>query len=219
MLALAQALGSLGWDVFPIEGKKPLIKWKEGARKEWTSWPDEADGVGIATGARSGIVVVDDDRGKHDLEPWVPDTPTGVVFTKSGGRHWYYRHPGGRVANSAGKVADFVDVRGDGGYVVSYGIPPTELELLPEGLVPVHHGKVPKVYIAPQYRQTLMDSVISGAVFGNEGNRNNTLFRLACWFYENHMDPNVLYQSALDAGLHPDEVERTLSSVKNRVVQ
>lgn len=218
MWDLAQACMAQGWDIFPVRDKRPLIKWKEGACRTWTSWPEDAD-VGVATGQRSGIVVVDDDRGKHGRDPWVPEVPTGVVFTKSGGRHWYYRHPGGRIANSAGKVAEYVDVRGDGGYVVSYGVPTPPLELLPEGLVPVYQGKPPSMYIAPQYRQGLIESVVNGRVFGNEGNRNNTLFRLACWFYENHMDVGVLTQGALDAGLHPDEVERTLSSVKNRVVQ
>ncbi len=48
--------------------------------------------------------------------------PTRCVRTISGGYHFYFRHPGGHVPNSAGSIAQGIDLRGDGGYVV---IPPT----------------------------------------------------------------------------------------------
>lgn len=49
--------------------------------------------------------------------------PTRTVRTPSGGYHFYFRHPGQHTPNSAGTVAEGVDVRGDGGYVLA---PPSE---------------------------------------------------------------------------------------------
>ena len=47
----------------------------------------------------------------------LPDTP--VVLTGGGGRHLYFRHPGGNLPNSAGHLGPGLDVRGDGGFVVA----------------------------------------------------------------------------------------------------
>ena len=66
--ALMAALDYLarGWTPMPIRGKLPLIEWKplqdtpptESQLHEWwTQWPD-AD-VGLVTGARSGLMVLD----------------------------------------------------------------------------------------------------------------------------------------------------------------
>lgn len=49
--------------------------------------------------------------------------PTKTVRTPSGGYHFYFRHPGQHTPNSASTVAEGVDVRGDGGYVLA---PPTD---------------------------------------------------------------------------------------------
>src|SRR5256885_13664451 len=39
--------------------------------------------------------------------------------TGSGGSHAYFAHPGSSVPNSAGRLGEGLDVRGDGGYVVA----------------------------------------------------------------------------------------------------
>jgi hypothetical protein len=84
--------------------------------------------VAIATGAVSGLVVVDIDCKDVDgFAAWcalmsrlgVPYHQTRTVVTPSGGEHWYYRHPGRDVPNSAGVLAPGVDVRGDGGFVLA----------------------------------------------------------------------------------------------------
>lgn len=78
---------------------------------------------GIATGERSGIVVVDiDNKPGVDLSAMMarfPDTYT--VQTPTGGFHLYYEHPGWRVKTSAGEFAPGVDVRADGGYAAAVG--------------------------------------------------------------------------------------------------
>lgn len=79
--------------------------------------------VGIATGAISGLVVVDIDYIKgatsHDLIlPYdtfhTPEVKTG------GGFHLYYKLPAGQIIkNSASRLGKFIDVRGEGGYVIA----------------------------------------------------------------------------------------------------
>jgi len=110
--------------------------------RQW--WSRGAWNIGIATGSR--LVVIDCDAGKpwpysdsqapagvtngadmlvalaqtHDAigdGSWMFDTMS--VRTPSGGMHFYYELPPGvTVRNSAGKVAPWIDVRGEGGYVV-----------------------------------------------------------------------------------------------------
>src|SRR5207247_2426317 len=73
----------------------------------WHRWPTA--GVAIATGAASGIIVLDvdprhgGDDTLHDRERAhgrLPDTPR--VFTGGGGLHVYLAHPGGAMPFSAG---------------------------------------------------------------------------------------------------------------------
>lgn len=90
----------------------------------WELWPDA--NIGVRTGADSGLVVLDIDAGsggeasiaaleaEHDA---LPDT--WAVETGGGGLHLWYRHPGGRIPNSAGALGPGLDIRGDGGYVVA----------------------------------------------------------------------------------------------------
>jgi KaiC/GvpD/RAD55 family RecA-like ATPase len=120
--------------VFPCQprGKKPLTahgfkdasKDPETIRALWRPMPNA--NIGIATGAVSGIVVIDVDprhRGNETLtaleatQGKLPDTPT--VLTGGGGLHLYFRHPGTEIRNSAGTLGPGLDVRGDGGYVIA----------------------------------------------------------------------------------------------------
>lgn len=118
-------------------GKHPRIaRWQFGATTNpdliigwWRRWP--CAGIGIATGAGSGLVVIDvddGDVGDASLRAWQrevsPLPPTVTQQTGSGGRHRLFRHPGGdvRIRNSAGKrnlrERPKVDIRGDGGFIV-----------------------------------------------------------------------------------------------------
>src|SRR5680860_1538417 len=81
--------------------------------------------LGIGTGSISGICVLDVDGEEGmtnlinaDLEP--PETLTSR--TGGGGWHFIYRLPEGGIRNSAGKIAEKVDIRGEGGYIV---VPPS----------------------------------------------------------------------------------------------
>ena len=122
------------WSVVPCgASRRPLVAWTEyqGRRPTeaevwdwWGQWPWAS--VAVVTGAVSGIVVLDLDRGHADgadglasiRAAWLDLPATRCVRTPRGGTHAYYLHPGGKVLNAAG-LLPAVDVRGDGGYVVA----------------------------------------------------------------------------------------------------
>ncbi|MFF9122386.1 bifunctional DNA primase/polymerase [Streptomyces sp. NPDC014889] len=116
-------------------------KWEQRATTDPTriraAWSRAPFNVGIATGP-SGLVVVDLDTPEHKGSSDAPDGATtfGALCeraghavpttyrtrTPSGGQHLYFTAPSGvRLANTAGTVADSVDTRGWGGYVVAAG--------------------------------------------------------------------------------------------------
>ncbi len=105
-------------------GKHPAYKWSELLPGEKVAPPD-GWGIGLATGARSGVFVVDLDvkpalgiDGLESLAALGEMPPTRSVRTPTGGWHLYFRWPGFKVQNSASKLGPGIDVRGDGGYVV-----------------------------------------------------------------------------------------------------
>lgn len=112
----------------PNVGKHPRIAWSKevGTPVMWEKWPN--DGFGIATGARSGIWVLDVDPKNGGIETLAaleqkhaPLPKTISVRTGSGGLHFYFQFPGPDYRNTAGALGVGLDTRGDGGYVVGAG--------------------------------------------------------------------------------------------------
>lgn len=113
-------------------GKHPRFRnWPERATtdaveiEKWFSHDFKGSNVGIATGAASGIFVLDVDPkngGDDSLDSLIakygrlPDTLQAM--TGSGGRHYYFKHPGGTVPNEV-SILPGLDIRGDGGQVVA----------------------------------------------------------------------------------------------------
>lgn len=157
MLGHALAYAEIGWHVFPLHhprvgasrtscscgdaecenpGKHPrtISGFKDATtepdqiRSWWASWPNA--NIGIATGAVSGIVVLDVDAGKggneslaaamdeHGEIPETVDSETG-----GGGAHIVFAHPKRPIKNSVGHRGWLgyagLDIRGDGGYIVA----------------------------------------------------------------------------------------------------
>lgn len=123
-ITLAFELGLGPW-LTPLRGKVPVLDaWPtlppvdEPQVREWV---EIGYNLGLRTGSRSGVVVIDDDQAKHAASGYTPP-PTGlVVGSPTGGRHYYYRAPTPCHGNSASKLAPHVDVRGEGGQVVFAG--------------------------------------------------------------------------------------------------
>ena len=110
-----------GWSYTPLNGKRPFLDgWQSLPRPTLTEcleWARRGN-VGLRTGLVSGIAVIDIDKPAARHLPAFPATPT--VRTGSGGYHLYYTIDC-PVKNSVGKIQDHIDVRGDGGQVVSAG--------------------------------------------------------------------------------------------------
>lgn len=108
------------------QGFKDASKAPDVVRNWW--WGTPAANVGVATGAVSGIVVIDVDprhggdvtlaalEVDHGPLPETVEAATGG----GGGRHLYFAHPGGEIRNDAGKkLGPGLDIRGDGGYCIA----------------------------------------------------------------------------------------------------
>jgi hypothetical protein len=144
----ALAYARRGAPVFPCKpgGKKPLTyngfydattdlrritTW-------WSRWPGA--NIGIPTGERSGLLVLDVDLDAGGSESLVrlervngPLPETAKARTGGGGIHVFFRYPAGEtVRNSTGKLGPGLDIRGEGGYVV---VPPSRTEGMYEWLV------------------------------------------------------------------------------------
>ena len=161
--------------------------------------------IGICAGEESGLVILDIDPthgGDEALaaleQKYGPLPQTTEVITGSGGRHFYFKHPGGDIRNSAGTLGTGLDVRGHNGYVVA---PPSmhlsgneyKWKIDPRGLMPV----LPPPWLiaaketTPQSTSEQSDDKIT------EGNRNDRLYRMACSMRHKGFDQEAIYQ-ALD---------------------
>jgi hypothetical protein len=111
----------------PLRAKEPatthgvLDAATDGAtiRKWWARWPDA--NLGLATGC--GLVVIDIDAGAvrpaEAERQGIKQLQLPLAKTPRGGWHIFFRVLGGRAwRNSASRLAEHVDVRGEGGYVL-----------------------------------------------------------------------------------------------------
>lgn len=120
----------LGLSVIPLHGKRPYFdNWYEVASKDdatierwWTQNP--TDNIGIATGTKSQVFVVDVDPrngGEESIELLFNRhgkfPRTWEAVTGSGGRHYYFRMPNFAVGNVVGYHPG-LDIKGTGGQVV-----------------------------------------------------------------------------------------------------
>ena len=104
------------------KGLKDATTLEQPIRAWWEQWHDA--NVGIVTGWKSGLLVVDVDprHGGDDsllqLERQHGPLPHTVeVLTGGGGRHLYFQYPGGAIKSRA--IANGLDIKADGGYVVT----------------------------------------------------------------------------------------------------
>jgi putative DNA primase/helicase len=182
----------------PTPGKHPRFRnWQERATCDADAieefwWNHKGSNVGIATAAGSGVFVLDVDPkngGDDSIETLIskhgrlPDTLQAM--TGSGGKHFYFAHPGKPVKNGVALLPG-LDVRGDGGLVVA---PPSihvsGREYAWDGLD--EFADMP-VLAAPAWLLELMNGKPVNGKSARfelpaeicEGERNETLHRYAC---------------------------------------
>jgi putative DNA primase/helicase len=119
------------------KGKHPRIKqWEQLASSDelqiakwWRQWPKSNIGLMTGEGGRLFVLDVDDRNGGGDslfaLEQTIGKLDCSlIVTTGSGGRHYYYRHPGFYVRgskNGSGGLEGYpgLDLQGEGNLVVA----------------------------------------------------------------------------------------------------
>jgi hypothetical protein len=143
---VAKRYQRLGWAVLGLERKQKRphrlmrhgVLWADTdpAMAEWMWGQDPGAGIGIATGAASGLLVVDQDLhgGADGTEVWrqylaergLSLPPGPWVQSPSGGRHDYYALPPGADMPQRPRILPSVDLKISGGYV---GAPPTMINV------------------------------------------------------------------------------------------
>ena len=208
VLTVALEYAARGWPVHPLDGKRPLLRdWPSTATTDadriaawWQRRP--RSNVGVVTGWRSALVVLDVDDGGADAlldlqrrHGRLPDA--GWVRTGSGGWHLYLEHPGRSIRNSVRGLGDGLDVRADGGQVVA---PPSRhpdtggpyrwlgepvAAPMPGWLAalvcePTRPPVRPSRWQPPARAGDPLDPLARTVAGAAEGNRNATLFWAAC---------------------------------------
>jgi hypothetical protein len=178
-----------GWSIFPVVlsdngnkiEKRPAVPWKEYITRlptldELHTWFDgeKYNGIGLATGKVSNVVVVDiDDNADHGI--YSPLT----VSTISGGRHCYFRWTE-EIKNTTKINGEHLDFRGDGGFVV---LPPSSLgdkKYTWERFVdPMYLQNLPDELKKKLEKKVVNYSTPGDLPFAYEGNRNDTATRVA----------------------------------------
>jgi len=132
MLAAALAYGERGWPIFPIHpgSKQPIEKGsfanaetrRDKITEWWTEHPDA--NIGMEPGGINCMVLDFDPEADRDAVQ--ERSSTRLVAKTPRGYHEYFElHPDDPIiTNSVSKVADHVDVRSTGGYVL---LPPSRL--------------------------------------------------------------------------------------------
>jgi|GEM_PF-1427819 len=163
-----------------------------------------------------------------------PLPPTVTVLTPSGGRHLWFTGPlTPPIANSVGRLAPGIDVRGAGGYLVGPGsltthgryvlatdtphrpapVPATLLTLLTAPPPPAH--REPSYGVPPQPAAALIRFVRASP----PGQRNARLFWAACRAQESGLGQELtarLTEAACHSGLSAEEARATIASAARR---
>lgn len=217
--------GTWGLPVLPLDGKRPMFnRWQRMACgikqvSEWAERYPDAN-VGLKTGARSQLTVIDiDDMEQAEkVIDLCGDTPM-QARTPRGGLHLYYRH---RDETNRAGIIPGVDVRGEGGVVAappSYrrGDPSDSLTGRPYAFCAGDWHSMPDLPPVRPGGLAELDQMTRGAPV-EVGSRNDTLFR-ACMSYapsagslEALADHAAAINAELPEPLSSDEVVKTARS-------
>ncbi|MGW0625992.1 bifunctional DNA primase/polymerase [Streptomyces sp. NPDC002758] len=237
------------------------LKWEQRATTDpdriRAAWSRAPFNVGIATGP-SGLLVVDLDTPEHKGSSDAPDgaatfgalceraghavPATYRTRTPSGGQHLYFTAPVGvKLGSTAGTVAESVDTRAWGGYVVAAGsttpagtyeaLCDPETAVLPPWLQTILQpapkpSQTPSVAITGQsrrYADVALANETRNVATAQLGERERTLFvaaralgRFVAWGdLPRHVVEQALQEGGEAAGLSASECRSTLRSALN----
>ncbi|MGE4043347.1 MAG: bifunctional DNA primase/polymerase [Acetobacteraceae bacterium] len=134
MKAAALDYVARGFAVFPCYPRTKIPATEHGLRDAVSDragvnrlWKRRGYNIAIATGERSGVIVLDVDGPEGEaslaaLQASHGALPVTLESSSGNGRHLYFRHPGRPVRNSTAKIGPKLDIRGDGGCVT---VPPS----------------------------------------------------------------------------------------------
>ncbi len=235
MLDYALHYAKLGWPVFPLNGKIPAIPRERGGRgchdatldltriaEWWREYPDA--NVGVGTGRRSGLLVIDVDP-RHNSR-WLDSLnslelpPTFTVKTWSGGAHLYFRFTGDARITIGTDLLPGIDWRGNGGYVVAAGsiVDGKQYEIAKNLPIARAPDALLERILAKRNRPRPTPDANGHMVIMN-GQRNGTLFSLACLLRRFGLEYNAIYESLratnadhCDPALGDDELRQIAGS-------
>jgi hypothetical protein len=200
-----------------------------GTISEWFArWPDTNWGMAVPP----GYVVIDVDPRNGGATSWanleakhgrLP--PTLTAHTGGDGWHYWFHCDG----PSRGKIAEGVDVKKHGGYVVA---PPslhasgrryewTRVAAIPYAPLWVRRllnpPPPPRQPVQPRTGSDSdgLDGLIRSVLDAPEGQRNSILYWAACRAHEGHHDVTPLIRAAIDIGLPHREAEATCESAQH----
>lgn len=168
----------------------------------WEKWPDA--NIGIAAGITSNITVLDidpKDNGHVNLaqleEEYGKLPQTLRARSGSGGQHIFFNYLGG-FKNSAGKIREGIDIRTQGGYIVAA----PSLHVSGNRYQWIKHDS--DIAEMPEWLKVLLREaskkstklVASGEGMIPEGQRNSTLFGLACSLRSKGLAENAILAAA-----------------------
>jgi hypothetical protein len=217
-----------------VDGKRPLVshpaKLGRRAALNIAGRPQFADapGLGFWCGERNGLTVLDIDSSTDSELQYAIDTygdSPVVVRTASNKAHLYFRHNGERRRIRPDRAHD-IDILGEGGFAVAppsarpagghYRFERGGLADFPR-LPTIKRSAIAQLepVIVPQARKPASGK---GDVVANIGQRNNTMFRLACPLAQTAEDRDVLLvqmraaNAAQAVPLPDDELQRAVAS-------
>jgi hypothetical protein len=167
------------------------------------------------------------------LEEAHGEFPPTVEAITPRGRHIYFRYPPASVRNSASKLADGIDIRGEGGFVIAppsihpsgrrycwsvdsanaFAEPPQRLL---DRVAEFQNGNGKSATLPSEWRELVTTGV-------NEGNRNEQITRLTGLLLRRYVDPFVTLQlmkswnaTHCRPPLPPEDVEVIVGSIAGR---
>ena len=222
--ALVQSYCDLGWRVLPMRGKVPQLKeWPRRASSDADSvlqWFPKPLNVGIATGLKSGIVVIDvDPRNGGELaferlKRELGDLPSTITARSGGGgEHYVFQWFEGARKHTPAEGVDFLadgacfvvapSIHPDSGHAYEWLVSPWEAQ----------PAALPDAWLSHLKASDSSPEADSGPIL--EGERNRTLFALGSQWRKDGVSTqkliSLLHETNLDRCQPPlcdDEVNR-----------